>query len=386
MKPGLKTGLHCYLGSNYSRGKDMSLEKLIESYYAPKKGNELLIQLIESKLNESFVTGELTLGVGSGRSPYRAEFDRLLTTPLFVSIQSDKYFTERLDTIKYYLDPREKQDLRTDEFIATFIFLQEFDKILREYESEDPRQAGFKFETLFTVLFRGIQLNGVDITDAEIKEPKAFARFSYKFYSIKRQYKLNGSLYNLLRMMSENKEVVYFICLKNPPTFRFYSFLVTPENFYSILKKSTIVYNKFFSNYQPPQGLQGSELARNMLEHMSTIFKQRQEETTTELFDQQFLSKVYSLTGTAQNISEFSNTLASFEGDIQISTDIINDAKKLYREHELGKIGNLLTRTHQLNRQMLEFFAIGGEERERLSIVDSINDIGEDFDKITIRK
>ena len=35
---------------------------------------------------------------------------------------------------------------------------------------------------------------------------------------------------------------------------------------------------------------------------------------------------------------------------------------------------------------MLEFFAIGGEERERLSIVDSINDIGEDFDKITIRK
>ena len=41
----------------------MSLEKLIESHYAPKKGNELLIKLIESKLNEAFGTDELTLAV-----------------------------------------------------------------------------------------------------------------------------------------------------------------------------------------------------------------------------------------------------------------------------------------------------------------------------------
>ena len=68
------------------------------------------------------------------------------------------------------MSPNGRQDLRTDEFVATFVFLQEFDKILREYESEDPRQAGFKFETLFTVLFRGVQLNGSDITDAEMKE------------------------------------------------------------------------------------------------------------------------------------------------------------------------------------------------------------------------
>ena len=187
----------------------MNLEKIVENYYAPKKGNDILVQLIEKKLQESFGTSELTLGVGSAKSPYRSEFDKLLTTPLFISIQNKNYFKERLNTIKYYLDPREKHDLRTDEFIATFIFLQEFDKILREYETEDPRQAGFKFETLFTVLFRGIQLNGVDITDAEIKEPKALARFSYKFYSNTRKYRLDGSLYNLIKMMSENKDVVY---------------------------------------------------------------------------------------------------------------------------------------------------------------------------------
>ena len=32
----------------------MNLEKLIESHFAPKKGNDLLIQLIENKLNEEF--------------------------------------------------------------------------------------------------------------------------------------------------------------------------------------------------------------------------------------------------------------------------------------------------------------------------------------------
>ena len=43
----------------------MNLEELIESHFAPKKGNDLIIQLIENKLNEAFGTDELTLSVGS---------------------------------------------------------------------------------------------------------------------------------------------------------------------------------------------------------------------------------------------------------------------------------------------------------------------------------
>ena len=108
----------------------MNLEKLIEKHFAPKKGNELLIEMIESKLNEQFGVDELTLSVGAGKSQYRREFDTLLTTPFYNSITSEKYFSNRLNTIKKYLNPKNRVDLRTVEFIATFVFLQEFDKDL----------------------------------------------------------------------------------------------------------------------------------------------------------------------------------------------------------------------------------------------------------------
>jgi hypothetical protein len=363
----------------------MSLEKLIESHYAPKKGNDLLIKLIESKLNEAFGTDELTLAVGAGKSEYREEFEMLLTTPLYNSITSEKYFSNRLDTIKKYLNPKNRVDLRTDEFVATFIFLQEFDKILREYESEDPRQAGFKFETLFTVLFRGIQLNGSDITDAEILEPRAFARFSYKFYSESRRHRLDGSLHNLLRMMSENKEVVYFVCLKNLPAskFRFYSFLVTPDNFYSILKRSTDVYNRFLSDFQAPDGIVGQELASLMLDHMIGKSGGQKIETSTELFDRTFLDKVYNLTSLGQNLPEYNNTLCSFEGEIMINTAIISDAKNQYKQHELGRVGKLLEDVNKLNKQMLYFFATSSGGEDRTNIIDTINDIDVSFKEIT---
>ena len=363
----------------------MELEKTIEKYYAPKKGNDLLIEMIKKKLNEQFGVDELTLAVGSGRSSYRKEFETLLTTPLFNSITSEKYFSNRLDTIKKYLAPNNRTDLKTDEFIATFIFLQEFDKILREYESEDPRQAGFKFETLFTVLFRGVQLSGSDITDAEILEPRAFARFSYKFYSEARRHKLNGSLFNLLRMMSEDKDVVYFICLKNLPAskFTFYSFLVTPDNFYSILKKNTAVYSRFLSDFEVPNNVNGQRLARMMMEHMLNKFQGRTAETTTELFDRDFLDNIYSLKSLSNRLPKYNNILCSFEGDIMIDSRIINEAKQQYKNHELGKIEKLLRDVNLLSKEMLFFFAESGGEKERLNIIDTIEDIDQSFKDIT---
>lgn len=363
----------------------MELEKAIEKYYATKKGNDLLIEMIKKKLNEQLGVDELTLAVGSGKSEYRKEFETLLTTPLYNSITSEKYFSNRLDTIKKYLAPNNRTDLRTDEFVATFIFLQEFDKILREYESEDPRQAGFKFETLFTVLFRGVQLNGSDITDAEILEPRAFARFSYKFYSEARRHKLNGSLFNLLRMMSEDKDVVYFVCLKNLPAskFRFFSFLVTPDNFYSILKKSTDVYSRFLSDFEAPNDISGQKLARMMMEHMLNKSQGQRIETSTELFDRAFLENVYGLTSLSNRLPKYNNILCSFEGDIMIDSRIINEAKQQYKNHELGKIGKLLRDVNLLSKEMLFFFAESGGEKERLNIIDTIEDIDQSFKDIT---
>lgn len=361
----------------------MDLEKLIESHFAPRKGNELLIKLIETKINEQFGTDELTLSVGAGKSEYREEFDKLLTTPIYRSITSARYFSDRLDTIKKYLSPKGREDLRTDEFIATFVFLQEFDKILREYESEDPRQAGFKFETLFTVLFKGIQINGSDITDAEITEPRAFARFSYKFYSASRRLRLDGSLHNLLRMMAEGKEVVYFVCLKSPPVFTFYSFLVQPENFYKILKRSTDTYQKYFNDYQPQEGLQGTKLAASMLEHMRLKFGQARAETSTELFDATFLNQIYSLKELNTTLLAYDNIRCSYEGDISISAKIIFDAKMEYRELELGRVGKLLEDANKLNKKMLMFFATESGGRERQSIIDTIQDIDGSFKEIT---
>jgi len=363
----------------------MNLEKLLDNYYAPKKGNELLIKLIENKLNEQFGTDELTLAVGAGKSEYREEFDKLLTTPIYRSITDARYFSDRLDTIKKYLTPKGRQDLKTDEFIATFVFLQEFDKILREYESEDPRQAGFKFETLFTVLFRGVQINGTDITDAEISErnKEVFARFSYKFYSSSRRLRLDGSLHNLIRMMAEGKDVVYFVCLKSPPVFRFYSFLIQPENFYKILKRSTETYQKYFNDYQPQQGLRGTELAVSMLEHMRSKFGQARAETSTELFDATFLNQIYSLTELNTTLPAYDNIRCSYEGDISISAKIIFDAKMEYRELELGRVGKLLEDANKLNKKMLMFFATESGGRERQNIIDTIQDIDGTFRDIT---
>ncbi len=362
----------------------MNIDKMIEEYYAPKKGNEFLIKLIESKLTEAFGTDEMTLAVGSGRSEFREEFDVLMTSPLFASIKTDKYFTHRLDIIKKYLNPQERSDLRTDEFIATFIFLHEFDKILREYESEDARQAGFKFETLLTVLLSGIQVNGIDITDAEIFERGTSKKMSFKFYKHSRKYRIDGSLYNLLNMFARGEEVTYFVCLKNPPSFSFYSFTVTPNNFFKCIKKATNMYQMYFRDFTNEGNAVGSDLAKAMIEHMTNkTLGTRKEESTTELFDQQFLQTVYSLNGVGETLSNFDGAKASFEGDIQISNDIIVEAKLLYRNHELGKIGSLLEDTNKLNKQMLAFFALNGGKQESDAVLNNIDSLGQRFHEIT---
>ena len=115
----------------------MSLEKLIESHYAPKKGNELLVKLIESKLNEDFniPVPEITAGIGKGEvKDLRKIYQDMLSTPLGRNITKKTSMKERIDIINQYLDPQKSNipNMNLQDFIASFIYIQEFEKIIRE--------------------------------------------------------------------------------------------------------------------------------------------------------------------------------------------------------------------------------------------------------------
>ena len=232
----------------------MNLEKLIESHYAPKKGNDLLVKLIESKLNEVFDISvpELTAGIARGDvKDLREAYKDLMSTPLGNAIKNKASMKERIDIINQYLDPKASSiaNMNLQQFIASFIYIQEFEKIIREYDPYDPKMSGMRHEMLSTVIMDGVEIFGVKIPDAVIEEKN----FSFKYISKagkagskginKETGKLasyaypavEGSFYNFLELMSEGDTVVYLLCLKSAPVYEFKAFNVTPDNFMSIL-------------------------------------------------------------------------------------------------------------------------------------------------------
>ena len=60
----------------------MNLEKLIESHFAPKKGNDLIVQLIESKISEAneriYTSSPINREVAKGGTLAYREFQSLL--------------------------------------------------------------------------------------------------------------------------------------------------------------------------------------------------------------------------------------------------------------------------------------------------------------------
>ena len=182
----------------------MSLEKLIESYYAPKKGNDLLIKLIESKINEAysiqnieqaqkpidpkdklFYGDERTLKlpiirfskqIGRKNNYERSFLELVVSNIAKISGSAEERMEQRISAIQKFLDPNTGIDpnIKISEIMSYCILVEAFYHLINDY---DATVAGDLFEPLFAAMFDGTIVEGentkkrIDAKEA-IKEPE----------------------------------------------------------------------------------------------------------------------------------------------------------------------------------------------------------------------
>lgn len=209
----------------------MSLEKLIESYYAPKKGNELLIQLIESKLEEElgipkvFVPSPIDIESGKRGTESYQEYVELLK-----NIKTNSPFLwQRLERVNMFLkDPKRIiKNANIKQAFSSFLLIQEIKENLERLE---PTMAGFQAETIIAQLIDGSKEANNGAVDVESQE---FGGFQIKTLK-ESNLSVGGSFKNVVNFYKQrNEEYNYIIILKSSKVgiYYFYAFLLSFQEF-----------------------------------------------------------------------------------------------------------------------------------------------------------
>jgi hypothetical protein len=405
----------------------MKLEEAIERYYAPKKGNDYLVKLIEAKLNEDLgiPVPEMTPKIATAREKEaRDTYRRILSDPL--KTRNSASLKERIATINQYLHPERldvREDLNLQKFVAVFTFIQEFEKIIREYDSEDPKMAGMRFEMLTTLLVDGVELFGLMITDTLIREKEGEApkELSIKFISKFGTHGypiIDGSFLNLMEMLSKEQSVIYVLCLKNSPKYEFRAFEITPDNFMGIINHNTAIYERLASfNIDVTDGLkrelekygitpQRDKFNFGVYEDL-LMFKGKQHVLAKFMFSYlpQELKRVNLLTPafetTLRDLSEgihtinptrdyrsleggvkqitWDSVICKNEGAIVVSREAIEQTKKAYESTIYENVFNFFKNSEKLLGDVRDFFSSQGINRKAEEIGQDIGQLQKDF-------
>lgn len=386
----------------------MNLEKLIESHYAPKKGNDLLVKLIDSKLQESLgiPVPEITPGVATGKEKdLRKIYKTVLSSPLSTNIKQQTSMKERINIINKYLHPEkfEQQDLKLDEFMATFIFIQEFEKIIREYDAPDldPKMAGMRFEMLTTVLLDGIELFGEMITDTVV----AGENFSIKFIAERSKKQshpiIDGSLYNLLEMFKNGQKVIYLLCLKSFPNYKFKAFYLTENNFSSILNfYSTPMLRYFDKNLTQNQldelkkdGIivdvksrifnvnvisQFENKGKLLAKHLQSIMGDVKERI--QLFTPDFCRFIAEV---STDREYYVNIACSDQGRLAVSKTIIENVIYKYQKSVYEKVFKFFENSERLMNDVRDYFSSEGKTVKAISVIKDMEHLKQDFKELS---
>jgi hypothetical protein len=218
----------------------MNLEELIDSYYAPKKGNELLIQLIESKLNERdlsipkiFVTSPVDIESGKLGTLANKEYLELLK-----NIKGGSpYIWQRLQKVNTFLKEPKKiiKNASIKKAFSSFLLVQEIKENLERLE---PSMAGFQAETIIAQLIDGSKEANNGAVDVESQE---FGGFQIKTLVEKdlekkdaRDPAVGGSFTQIIDFYQRrNEEYNYIIILKSRTKgiYYFYTFSLSFQDF-----------------------------------------------------------------------------------------------------------------------------------------------------------
>jgi hypothetical protein len=238
----------------------MNLEELIDSYYAPKKGNELLIQLIESKLNERdlsipkiFVTSPVDIESGKLGTLANKEYLELLK-----NIKGGSpYIWQRLQKVNTFLKEPKKiiKNASIKKAFSSFLLVQEIKENLERLE---PSMAGFQAETIIAQLIDGSKEANNGAVDVESQE---FGGFQIKTLVEKdlekkdaRDPAVGGSFTQIIDFYQRRNEEYNYIIILKSRTKGIYYFYTFSLSFQDFLDKFELTgYKKEFKGYVPPE-------------------------------------------------------------------------------------------------------------------------------------
>jgi hypothetical protein len=221
----------------------MSLEKLIESHYAPKRGNELLIEMIESKLNEQafgsiYSKARINLLSGNPETEAYKELQSLFSG-LFKG--QGELLSDRLATVNSFLtaDKAQVKSFPINVAFSSILLIQELKEALEKLEASS---AGFQMETIIAQIIQGSKLANNSIVDVIKIQKSSGGEEFIRDYSIKTlsatSLKIKGSFLNLCKKfanLERNEEYEYLIITKDIKNgvYRFYEWVLPYENFFT---------------------------------------------------------------------------------------------------------------------------------------------------------
>lgn len=255
----------------------MSLERLIESYYSPKKGNELLIKLIESKANNLLYLAEAEeIEGGSGSSPFYGEEERYVKFPRIMISKNlgkkndyDRSFLnlvvqnlkeavggksdllkDRIQNIQNFMTSPATPNMSVSEIMAYSMIVETFYHLIHDY---DATVAGDLLEAIFAGLFNGTVVEAEDGKrnfEAEDVLIEGMA-ISLKLYKDGASFGQNFT--NVLKSIKKYGSLIYVVGYKGDEQIKFYQLELNQNNIWpsNNPKERTIISNfkKLVGNY-----------------------------------------------------------------------------------------------------------------------------------------
>lgn len=222
----------------------MNLEKLIESHYAPKKGNDLLVKLIESKMNEAyphdprdFKGPQLVLSKEIGKSLQNPETGKINYNRQMIDMVADNLkklcgkngetLENRIKSYQQFFNSGGVVAGQTPQYdisslMSISMISDVFYRLIHEY---DATYAGDLFEPLFAGLFGGtiVEASGgarnfdpqdvKGITVGFKGQEEIVTDVSLKLISP--DTKIGQSVVNILKYFDKNKSLLYIIAEKD---------------------------------------------------------------------------------------------------------------------------------------------------------------------------
>ena len=376
----------------------MNLEKLIESHYAPKKGKEILFDLIHKKLNEQayIPIPQLTPAIGAGEEAKKLDSKtknlnelvrKVLSTPFMDSLKKDNSIGGRIKLIRDYQYGLE--DLTIPEFIGISAFLQEFSKIVREFDNTEVRLAGYQFELLMSVFFNGTELFGTMITDFRAVVNGRKENISAKFIKNQTIPEVKGNIHNFIKETFNPTNLIYLICLKNveESLYDFYEIFIDPEQFDDIFNwdsprakelfdDNPIIGSQKFQRRMTGEGAKeyGERLIYR-IDQIGIMYKEKKIEIKSQspqLFSKEFCKEVFKI-GSPEHA-----------GTLDLSEALMKHTNDFYKKSVIERVGQIFNKLSSLNKNLLEFFISINKTSDPATKANSILNEIEKFKKLFI--